>query len=54
MVKLFIFIGTTVGSYLAWWLAEFFGAGLLLAFLISSVGGAIGIYFGWKLAINME
>ncbi len=54
MVKLFIFLGTTIGSYLAWWLAELLGADFLVAFLVSSVGGAVGIYFGWKLGINLD
>ena len=50
MNKLCIFIGMMGGSYLGWWLGDFFG--LISAFIVSSIFSLFGIYLGWY--INRE
>jgi predicted MFS family arabinose efflux permease len=47
MNKLFIFIGTMLGSWIGWWIGEH--AGIMTAFLLSSVGSLAGVYFGWRI-----
>lgn len=47
-MKLCIFVGLNVGSYVGWTLAE--NAGVTMAFLSSSVGSVIGVYAGWRIA----
>ena len=49
MYRLFIFIGMSIGGYLGWWAGESMGFDLMGAFLISSVGSAIGIYLAWRI-----
>ena len=50
MVKLFSFIGATVGGYAGW----FIGAkvGFTTAFMLSMVGTGVGIYYGRLIARN--
>jgi hypothetical protein len=48
MLKLAIFVGTTIGGYLGWWAGEAVGFGFGGAFLISGVGSMVGVYAGWK------
>jgi uncharacterized membrane protein YfcA len=52
MNKLCIFGGTTLGSYVGWFLFERFG--LLAAFAGSGVGSILGVYAGWKLARKID
>ena len=48
MTRLLMFIGMTVGGYLGWWAGECIGFGLMGAFLVSSLGSAVGIYVAWR------
>jgi len=50
MVKLCILAGTTIGSYLFWYLGALCGLEFVGCFLVSSVGSLIGVYAGWKVA----
>ena len=52
MRKLAIFIGTTIGSSLGWWLGALYST--MTAFLVSMVGTGIGMYMGIKWARNYE
>jgi len=47
-MKLCIIVGTTVGGWVGWALAE--NLGLMMAFLASSVGSVLGVYLGWRVA----
>ncbi len=47
-MKLCIFVGLNAGGYAGWVVAEPWG--LMAAFLVSSLGSAIGVYLGWKVA----
>ena len=44
MTKLLMFIGATVGGAIGWWLGE--RAGIMTAFIVSTVGTGVGIYAG--------
>jgi len=48
MLKLYSFIGGTIGSYAGWALGA--PVGLTTAFMISMVGTGFGIYAGRRLA----
>jgi uncharacterized membrane protein YeaQ/YmgE (transglycosylase-associated protein family) len=48
MTKLAGWIGATLGSALGWWLGA--PAGMMTAFLVSTVGTAAGLYIGRWLA----
>jgi hypothetical protein len=54
MIKLCIFVGTTVGGYAAWALGEGLGLGFGWAFVLSSIGSIVGVYAGWKLARKLD
>ncbi len=47
-MKLCIFVGINLGSYLGWELAEQFGT--MTAFLLSGAGSIAGVFAGWGLA----
>jgi hypothetical protein len=47
-MKLCIFVGLNVGSYIGWVLGEH--VGLMTAFLVSGLGSVLGVYAGWKVA----
>jgi uncharacterized protein YcfJ len=47
-VKFCIFIGMNVGGMIGWSLGEQFG--VMIAFIISSLGSVAGVFAGWKLA----
>ena len=49
MYRLLIFIGMILGGYVGWWAGEYVGLGFMGAFLVSSVGSAVGVYLVWKL-----
>ncbi len=49
-MKTCIFIGMTIGSAIGWGLGEFIG--LMTAWLVSGVGGLLGIYYGWRFGRN--
>ena len=52
MVKLFKFIGATVGSAAGWWLGA--KVGMVTAFMLSAVGTGVGIYAGARYADHLE
>ncbi len=52
MKKVITLTTTTVGSAAGWWLGSDFG--IMTAFMVSIVGFGIGLYYGTKLAKNIE
>lgn len=54
MTKLCIFVGTTIGGYVGWYLGDLCGLGFWGAFLVSGVGSVAGVYGGWKLARKLD
>ena len=50
MVKLCIFVGTTIGGYAFWALGDLFDLGMGWSFVLSGVGSIAGVYVGWKVA----
>ncbi len=48
MGKLLIFLGMTIFGYIGWWLGAKMG-GMVIAFIISSIGSIIGVYIGWRI-----
>ena len=48
MLKLYSFIGATVGSYAGWAIGS--PVGFMTAFMVSMVGTGFGIYFGRRVA----
>jgi len=48
MVKLCIFVGTTVGSCAFGYAGDALGLSFLWSFMLSGVGGVLGVYAGWK------
>ena len=53
MGKVIGFIGATVGGGVGWWLGEQFG-GMMTAFVVSTVGTGIGIYYARRIATQLE
>lgn len=54
MRKLAIFVGTTLGGYAGWALADAFGWSFFACFLVSGAGSVLGVWAGWKLALKLE
>jgi hypothetical protein len=54
MTKLCIFGGTTVASYLGWWLADRCGCGFFGQLIWSGIASMFGVYAGWKLARKLD
>lgn len=54
MMKLCIFVGTSVGGYAGWGLGELFGWGFFANFLLSGAGSVVGVWAGWKGAQWLE
>lgn len=52
MKKLFILIGTTIGSGIGWWLGQ--KIGIMTAFALSMVGTGLGMYYGIRFARDYE
>ena len=50
MVKLCIFVGTTVGSGAFGYAGDALGLSFFWSFMLSGVGGVLGVYAGWKVA----
>lgn len=50
MDKLCIFAGTTVFSYVGWYLGVLLGFEFFGCFLVSGVGCVFGVWAGWKVA----
>jgi hypothetical protein len=49
MNRVLMFIGTTIGGYVGWAIADYFGCDLMGKFLISGVGNLVGIYAAWRI-----
>lgn len=52
MTKMLGFIGATLGGAVGWWLGD--QVGLMTAFIVSIVGTGAGIYFGKRIATQIE
>ena len=52
MSKLFMVVGSTIGSYAGWWLGAH--VGVMSAFVVSMVGTGLGIYGGRRVAQQYE
>lgn len=52
MSKLFMFVGSTIGSYAGWWIGAH--VGFMTAFAVSMVGTGAGIYYGRQVAQHYE
>ena len=50
MKKLFGFIGATAASYVGWWLGEVVGGGIMTQYMLSTIAGGFGLYYGIKFA----
>jgi hypothetical protein len=50
MVKLCIFVGTTIGGYAFWAIGDVFDLGMGWSFVLSGIGSIVGVWAGWKLA----
>ena len=48
MLKLYSFIGATIGGYAGWYAGA--PVGFMTAFMLSMVGTGIGMYYGRKIA----
>lgn len=48
MHRLLMFSGTTLGGLLGWWMAS--SGGIVLSFVVSSVGSVLGLYLGWRIS----
>ena len=51
MTKLFIFVGMILGGWIGWWIGSYIG--IWPAYLLSSAGSIMGVYFGWRIARNL-
>ena len=54
MVKLCIFVGTTVVGTVFGLAADMLGCSFLWSFIISGVGSVVGVYAGWKVAQHLK
>jgi hypothetical protein len=50
VVKLGGFVGGTVVSTIVWYLVEAIGGGFMSAFIVSTIAGGFGMYYGVKIA----
>lgn len=50
MVKLCIFVGTTLGGFAFGYAGDALGLSFVWSFLLSGVGSVVGVYVGWKVA----
>jgi len=48
--KLCAFIGATATSYIGWYLGELVGGGVMTCFILSTIAGGFGLYYGAKWA----
>ena len=54
MKKLFALIGATATSYIGWYLGELVGGGFMTCFILSTIAGGFGLYYGAKFARRYE
>lgn len=52
MSKLFMLVGSTVGSYAGWWAGGH--VGIMTAFVVSMFGTGLGVYGGRRIAQRYE
>ena len=52
LTKLVLFVTTTVGGSIGWWLGA--KVGIMTAFALSMLGTGLGIYYGRKAAQHYE
>jgi hypothetical protein len=52
MHRMLIFIGMILGGYVGWWAGEYVGLGFMGAFLVSTLGSAVGVYLAWRIMRN--
>lgn len=52
MSKMFMILGSTIGSYGGWWVGAH--VGIMTAFIVSMFGTGFGIYYGRQLAGKFE
>ncbi len=54
MKKLLAFVGATVTSYVGWYLGKLLGGGIMTCFILSTIAGGFGLYYGAKFARRYE
>lgn len=54
MVKLCIFVGTSVGGLAFGYAGDALGMSFLWSFILSGVGSVLGVYAGWKIAQHFK
>ncbi|MBI2498120.1 MAG: hypothetical protein HYV75_09520 [Opitutae bacterium] len=54
MTKFCIFAGTTILGYAFWYFGELLGFEFFGCFLLSGVGGVVGVWLGWKVAQHFK
>lgn len=52
-MKMMIFIGFVVVSTVGWWLGSLIDEGLVWPYILSSVGSVVGVYAGWRVAVEI-
>jgi hypothetical protein len=52
--KLLGFLGATAASYIGWYLGEVVGGGIMTSFILSTIAGGFGLYYGVKYAKRYE
>jgi hypothetical protein len=50
MMKLCIFVGTTVGGLAFGYAGDLLGFSFLWSFILSGIGSVVGVWAGWKVA----
>jgi hypothetical protein len=48
MYRLLLLVGTTIGSYIGWWVGGLMGFELMGKFIMSCVGMMGGVFAAWK------
>jgi hypothetical protein len=41
-------VGAFAASYIGWWLGELMGGGIMTQFILSTITGGFGLYYGAK------
>jgi predicted branched-subunit amino acid permease len=54
MVKLCIFVGTTLGGMALGFLADALGFSFVWSFVLSGVGSIAGVIIGWKIGQHFK
>ncbi len=48
MDRILMFVGIGVGGYVGWYVGDYFGFGLMGAYLVSTAGSFVGLYVAWR------